>query len=47
MARPSSEDYTVGWVCALPVELAAAQEMLEPVYRPNDIAFRSSEEDSA
>ncbi|KAF2633275.1 hypothetical protein BU25DRAFT_416519 [Macroventuria anomochaeta] len=22
------EDYTVGWVCALPLELAAAQEML-------------------
>ena len=22
-------DYTVGWVCALPVELAAAQEMLD------------------
>ncbi|CAN9209932.1 unnamed protein product [Alternaria alternata] len=28
MARPlRREDYTVGWVCALPVELAAAQEM--------------------
>ncbi|KAI0544528.1 nucleoside phosphorylase domain-containing protein [Xylaria curta] len=23
------EDYTVGWVCALPIELAAAQEMLD------------------
>ncbi|KAF2785582.1 purine and uridine phosphorylase, partial [Melanomma pulvis-pyrius CBS 109.77] len=23
------EDYTVGWICALPVELAAAQEMLD------------------
>jgi nucleoside phosphorylase len=23
------EDYTVGWMCALPVELAAAQEMLD------------------
>lgn len=23
------EDYTVGWVCALPVEMAAAQEMLD------------------
>jgi hypothetical protein len=23
------EDYTVGWVCALPVELAAAQQMLD------------------
>ncbi|KAH0536395.1 hypothetical protein FGG08_006745 [Glutinoglossum americanum] len=32
MARPHQfriEDYTVGWVCALPVELAAAAEMLD------------------
>ncbi|OSS46917.1 hypothetical protein B5807_09085 [Epicoccum nigrum] len=30
MARPlRHEDYTVGWVCALPIELAAAQEMLD------------------
>jgi nucleoside phosphorylase len=30
MARPlRREDYAVGWVCALPVELAAAQEMLD------------------
>jgi nucleoside phosphorylase len=27
--RLRREDYTVGWVCALPVELAAAQEMLD------------------
>jgi hypothetical protein len=26
--RPCREDYTVGWVCALPIELAAALEML-------------------
>ena len=25
----SHNDYTVGWVCALPVELAAAREMLD------------------
>jgi nucleoside phosphorylase len=25
----TQQDYTVGWVCALPVELAAAQEMLD------------------
>jgi ankyrin repeat domain-containing protein 50 len=25
-------DYTVGWVCALPIELAAAQEMLDQEY---------------
>jgi nucleoside phosphorylase len=27
--RLQREEYTVGWVCALPVELAAAQEMLD------------------
>ena len=27
--RRSTEDYTVGWVCALPIELAAAAEMLD------------------
>lgn len=26
------EDYTVGWVCALPIELAAAQEMLDEAH---------------
>lgn len=30
--QPRREDYTVGWVCALPVELAAAQEMLDEEY---------------
>ncbi|KAF2812814.1 TPR repeat protein [Mytilinidion resinicola] len=29
MPRPPREEYTVGWVCALPAELAAAQEMLD------------------
>ncbi|GAA88079.1 hypothetical protein AKAW_06193 [Aspergillus luchuensis IFO 4308] len=27
--QPRREDYTVGWVCALPIELAAAQAMLD------------------
>lgn len=27
------EEYTVGWVCALPIELAAAQEMLDEEYK--------------
>ncbi|KAF2452254.1 TPR repeat protein [Lineolata rhizophorae] len=27
--RLRREDYTVGWICALPVELAAAQQMLD------------------
>jgi nucleoside phosphorylase len=27
--RLRREEYTVGWICALPVELAAAQEMLD------------------
>ena len=30
MARQlRDEDYTVGWVCALPIELAEAEEMLD------------------
>jgi nucleoside phosphorylase len=31
--RPQVEDYTVGCVCALPVELAAAQKMLDEEHR--------------
>ena len=27
--RLQARDYTVGWICALPIELAAAQEMLD------------------
>ena len=27
--RLQAKDYTVGWICALPIELAAAQEMLD------------------
>lgn len=27
------EDYTVAWICALPVELAAAQNMLNKEYK--------------
>jgi nucleoside phosphorylase len=39
--RLRCEDYTVGWVCALPVELAAAEEMLDqehetPAYNVHD-----------
>jgi hypothetical protein len=29
LRRLRREEYTVGWVCALPIELAAAQEMLD------------------
>ncbi|VUC27492.1 unnamed protein product [Clonostachys rosea] len=28
------EDYTVGWICALPIELAAAKSMLDQVHKP-------------
>lgn len=31
-ARLSHKDYTVGWICALPVELAAAKVMLDQVH---------------
>jgi hypothetical protein len=34
--RLRREDYTVGWVCALPVELAAAQEMLDEEHQDLD-----------
>jgi nucleoside phosphorylase len=30
--EPRREQYTVGWVCALPTEVAAAQAMLDEVY---------------
>jgi nucleoside phosphorylase len=37
------DDYTVGWVCALPVELAAAQEMLDEVHkRPQFDAYETN-----
>ncbi|KAL4800844.1 WD40-repeat-containing domain protein [Aspergillus venezuelensis] len=29
---PSAGDYVVGWICALPIELAAATEMLDETY---------------
>jgi nucleoside phosphorylase len=37
----SHDDYTVGWICALPLEMAAAKAMLDDVHadlpsRPND-----------
>ncbi|KAH0536046.1 hypothetical protein FGG08_007053 [Glutinoglossum americanum] len=37
--RLRREDYTIGWVCALPIELAAAQEMLDEEHQaPRDVA---------
>lgn len=30
--RPPAEDYAVGWICALPIEFAAATEMLDETY---------------
>src|SRR5271170_5223467 len=38
--RLRPEDYTVGWVCALPIELAAAAEMLDEEHQdlPQDAA---------
>ncbi|CEL11677.1 hypothetical protein ASPCAL14777 [Aspergillus calidoustus] len=29
MAVPTLDEYQIGWICALPIELAAAQEMLD------------------
>ncbi|EUC46689.1 hypothetical protein COCMIDRAFT_4233 [Bipolaris oryzae ATCC 44560] len=36
LPRLSHEKYTVGWVCALPVELAAAEEMLDEVHEDHE-----------
>ncbi|KAL3474049.1 hypothetical protein BJX99DRAFT_260751 [Aspergillus californicus] len=38
--RLSPEDYAIGWVCALPIELAAAEEMLDEVHE--DVDTRTS-----
>jgi nucleoside phosphorylase len=32
VSEPRREQYTVGWVCALPTELMAAQAMLDETY---------------
>jgi len=39
--RKLREDYTVGWICALPLEMAAAKAMLDDIHedlpiQPND-----------
>jgi nucleoside phosphorylase len=31
--RPHTNDYTVGWICALPIELAAAAELLDEEFK--------------
>ena len=36
------KDYTVGWVCALPVELAAAQELLDEEHHTPQYDARDS-----
>lgn len=32
MAAKNHDDYTVGWICALPLEMAAAQVLLDEVH---------------
>jgi nucleoside phosphorylase len=34
--RLGATEYTVGWICALPIELAAAQVMLDEEHLPHD-----------
>ncbi|KAJ3335831.1 hypothetical protein HDU93_004278 [Gonapodya sp. JEL0774] len=36
MRRLRSDEYTVGWVCALPTDLAAARAMFDEEYQPLD-----------
>ena len=31
-SRPGAEDYTIGWICALPIERAAAEQILDEEY---------------
>lgn len=38
------EDHTVGWVCALPIELAAAQEMLDEEHSDLDRTLGHNDE---
>ncbi|KAF2496457.1 kinesin light chain, partial [Lophium mytilinum] len=38
------EDYTIGWICALPIELAAAQEMLEEEHPSLGLALGDNDE---
>ena len=35
---PTNEDYTVGWIAALPIELASAQAMLDEEHEDLDAA---------
>jgi nucleoside phosphorylase len=37
--RPRTDQYTLGWVCAVPIELAAAQQMLD---EQHDLSFRNA-----
>ncbi|KAK6341310.1 hypothetical protein TWF696_008389 [Orbilia brochopaga] len=34
MDEPASDEYAIGWICALPCELAAARAVLQRHYRP-------------
>ncbi|KAL4891969.1 nucleoside phosphorylase domain-containing protein [Aspergillus ambiguus] len=36
MSCPPLDEYQIGWICALPVEAAAAQEMLDEEFEPMD-----------
>ena len=37
-SRPHAEDYTVGWICALPVELAAVREILDEEHNDANVS---------
>ncbi|PGG95325.1 hypothetical protein AJ79_10119, partial [Helicocarpus griseus UAMH5409] len=34
MASPMHGDYTIAWICALPLEMAAAKSMLDEIHKP-------------
>jgi nucleoside phosphorylase len=44
--RRQAGDYTVGWICALPIELAAAQEMLDEEDEEDESLAQDSSDDN-
>ncbi|CRG92735.1 hypothetical protein PISL3812_09802 [Talaromyces islandicus] len=42
--RRSHDDYTVGWICALPLEMAAAKAMLDEVH--DDLPVQSTDQNT-
>ncbi|KAK6510127.1 hypothetical protein TWF481_004841 [Arthrobotrys musiformis] len=46
MAREKAEDYTIGWICALPLELAAATAVLDEHHEQPENLRRGANDDN-